>query len=255
MVKKHLSHAYMIIGPESNRRKKTVSSLSAALLCSEDTAPCGICRDCRKVSAGIHPDMIYIERQPKEKGVLHQNILVEQIRDVARDTAVAPNEARRKVYILPEADRMNQEAQNSLLKILEEPPSHVAFLLCTAAGDSLLPTVRSRCVRMDDSDRSDALFPLSDLAAGYLKAAVGDLADITMFCMLRTKLTREDTEAFLTEVSAALCDILCARRDNPGLSPQHLLALTALIDRAQDYTRRNVSPKQVFGMLAAETPR
>lgn len=256
MVKKHLSHAYMIVGPESEQRRKTVSSLSAALLCPEENAPCGLCRDCRKAYAGIHPDMIFIERLPKEKGVLHQNILVDQIRDVAKDAVVSPNEALRKIYILPEADRMNRDAQNALLKVLEEPPTHAAFLLCTAAGDALLPTVRSRCLRVDDFAREETLPPLSDLAAAYLEAAAsGDLADVTMFCMLRTKLSREDTDAFLVEVSAALCDILCARRKNPGLTQHHILTLTALMDKAQDYSRRNISPKQVFGMLAAETLR
>lgn len=256
MVKKHLSHAYMIVGPESKQRKSTVSSLCAALLCPEENAPCGVCRDCRKAYAGIHPDMIFIERLPKEKGVLHQNILVDQIRDVAKDAVVSPNEALRKIYILPEADRMNREAQNALLKVLEEPPQHTAFLLCTTAADSLLPTVRSRCIRVDDFAREETLPPLSDLAAAYLAAtASGNLADVTMFCMLRTKLSREDADAFLEEVSAALCDILCARRQNPGLTQHHILTLTALMNKAQDYLRRNISPKQVFGMLAAETLR
>lgn len=256
MVQKHLSHAYMIVGPESAQRKQTVAALAAALLCSEPNAPCGICRDCRKASAGIHPDMIFVERQPTEKGPLHQNLLVGQIRDVAKDAVVSPNEAIRKVYILPEADRMNTDAQNALLKVLEEPPGHAAFLLCTAAGDSLLPTVRSRCIRVDDFAREETLPPLSDLAAAYLDAAAsGNLADVTMFCMLRAKLSREDADTFVTEVHAALCDILCSRRKNPGLTQHHILTLTALMDRAQDYLRRNVSPKQVFGVLAAETLR
>lgn len=256
MAKKQLSHAYMIVGPESDQRKQTVTSLAAALLCPEPNAPCGICRDCRKAYAGIHPDMIFVERLPTEKGPLHQNLLVGQIRDVAKDAVVSPNEAIRKVYILPEADRMNTDAQNALLKVLEEPPGHTAFLLCTAAGDSLLPTVRSRCIRVDDFARGESLPPLSDLASAYLGAAAsGSLADVTMFCMLRTKLSREDTDAFIAEVSAALCDILCSRRKNPGLTQHHILTLTALMDRAQDYLRRNVSPKQVFGVLAAETLR
>lgn len=256
MVQKHLSHAYMIIGPEGEQQKKTISALAASLLCPKENAPCGTCRDCRKAYAGIHPDMIFVERQVKDKGVLHQNILVDQIRGIARDAVIAPNEAIRKVYILPEADRMNREAQNALLKILEEPPGHAAFLLCTTAGDALLPTVRSRCLRVDDFAREESLAPLSELAAAYLTAAVsGDTANVTMFCMLRAKLSREDADALLAEISAALCDILCGRRKDPGLTPHRILTLTALMDKAQDYLRRNISPKQVFGMLAAETLR
>lgn len=256
MGEKHLSHAYMIVGPESDARKRTVTELAAALLCAEANAPCGVCRNCRKVYAGIHPDMLVIERQPTDKGPLHQNLLVRQIRDMTADAVVAPNEARRKIYILPEADRMNTDGQNALLKALEEPPGHTAFLLCTTAGDALLPTVRSRCVRIDAQARETDLSPLSDLAAAYLEAAAGgSIADVTRFCMLRTKLSREDTDAFLEEIASALCDILCARRKNPGLTQQQLLNLTALMDKAQNYLRHNVSPKQVFGILAVETLR
>lgn len=253
---KRLSHAYMIVGPESERRDKAVTDLAAALLCREANAPCTRCRNCQKVYGGIHPDVIFIRRQPAEKGQLHREILVDQIRQMTTDAVVAPNEADRKVYILPEADRMNVPAQNALLKVLEEPPGHTSFLLCTTAADALLPTVRSRCVRVDDSVRETALSPLSELAKAYLNTvAAGNLADVTQFCMLRCKLTREETESLLAEISAALGDILCSRRTNPGLTREKIFHLSALMDRAQDYLRHNVSPKQIFGVLAAETLR
>lgn len=253
---KRLSHAYMIIGPEGARQTQAITDLTAALLCPAEAPPCTQCRDCRKVFSGVHPDMIFVDRQPGDKGQLHREILVDQIRGITADSVIAPNEAHRKVYILREADRMNIAAQNALLKALEEPPGHTCFILCAAAADALLPTVRSRCVRVDDHVRTQDLPPLSDLTAAYLDtAARGDLADVTMFCMLRTKLSREDTEAFLAEASGALCDMLCDRRPNPGLAQEHIFQLSALLDRAQDYLRHNVSPKQIFGLLAAETLR
>ena len=253
---KRLSHAYMIVGPEGERQAQAITDLAAALLCPAEEPPCAQCRDCRKVYAGIHPDMIFIERQPGDKGQLHREILVDQIRQITADAVVSPNEAIRKVYILREADRMNIAAQNALLKALEEPPRHTSFLLCTTAADTLLPTIRSRCVRVDDYARVQELPPLSELAKAYLDtAASGNLADMTMFCMLRTKLSREDTETLLAEIAAALCDILCLRRPNPGLSRELIFKLSALMDRAQDYLRHNVSPKQIFGLLAAETLR
>ena len=251
-----LSHAYMIVGPGGEPQARAITQLAAALLCPAEAPPCGHCRDCRKVYAGVHPDMIYIDRQPGEKGQLHREILVDQIRQITADAVVAPNEALRKVYIFREADRMNLPAQNALLKVLEEPPGHAAFILCTAAADALLPTVRSRCLRVDDYIRSQELSPLSALAKAFLAtAASGDSADMTMFCMLRAKLSREETEAFLEELSAALGDILCRRRPNPGLSHERIFQLSALTDRAQDYLRHNLSPKQIFGWLAAKSPR
>lgn len=246
----------MITGTDAARRKDTALRLAASLLCPEENAPCTRCRDCRKVFAGIHPDVISVERQPDTKGQLHRELLVDQIRDMTADAVIAPNEASRKVYILPEADRMNLPAQNALLKALEDPPGHACFLLCAAAADSLLPTVRSRCVRLDDTARTVTLAPLSPLTEAYLLAAAkGDIGEITLFCMLRGKLTREDTEQFLSETADALADILCSRRPDPGLTRDRIFHISALMDRAQDYLRHNLSPKQIFGVLAAETLR
>ncbi len=256
MAEKRLSHAYMIVGPDPAARQTAAEDLAAALLCREEAAPCGECRDCRKVYAGIHPDVIQIQRQPGDKGQLHREILVEQIRQATADAVIAPNEAARKVYIIPEADRLNPPAQNALLKALEDPPGHACFILCTAAADALLPTVRSRCVRVDNAHIAAEPSEPSALAREYIAlAAGGDAADMTMFCMLRAKLSREEAEELLEEIAAALADILCARRDNPGLSHEQIFKLTGLLEQARDYLRRNVSPKQVFGLLAAETLR
>lgn len=251
-----LSHAYMITGPDAARRKEAAVRMAAALLCPEAAAPCGHCRDCRKVFGGIHPDVILVARQNDAKGQLHRELLVDQIRHMTADAVIAPNEGSRKVYVLPEADRMNIPAQNALLKALEEPPGHASFLLCAAAADSLLPTVRSRCIRLEDAFREDTPAPLSPLTEAYLRAAAKrNPAEITMFCMLRGKLSREDTETFLSDTADALNDLLCARRSNPGLDRETIFHISALMDRAQNYLRHNLAPKQIFGVLAAETLR
>ena len=77
-MEQRLSHAYMLIGPDGEGREQSVKRLAASLLCTEANAPCGQCRDCRKVSAGIHPDMIVVERQTDDKGKLRQNLLVDE---------------------------------------------------------------------------------------------------------------------------------------------------------------------------------
>jgi hypothetical protein len=109
-------------------------------------------------------------------------------------------------------------------------------------------------VRLEASAHQETVEPLSDLAREYLAlAAQGDLAGVTMFCMLRTKLTREEAESFFQEVEGALCDILCGRRPDPGFDREHIMKLTTLVRQGMEYLGRNVSPKQVFGVLAAET--
>lgn len=253
MAEKRLSHAYLLIGPDGEARREAAVRLAAEILCGEADAPCGRCRTCRKVFAGIHPDVVTVERQPGDKGLLRREIVVDQIREITSDAVIMPNEADRKVYIIREADRMNTAAQNALLKALEDPPGHACFLLCAAAADALLPTVRSRCVRLDDSPRVDELPELTELCRAFLElAAAGDRAGMVRFCLMRTKLERDEADGLLEEFGNALGDILCARREDPGIGTEAILRMTDMLQQGREYLRRNVSPRQVFGLLAAE---
>lgn len=256
MAEKRLSHAYMLVGSDGAERDERTTHLAAELLCEAENAPCGRCAHCRKVFAGIHPDVIRVERTAGDKGQVRRDILVDQIRSVTSDAVIAPNEARRKVYIIREADRLNTAAQNALLKALEEPPAWVSFILCTTAADALLPTVQSRCVRLDETVRELAIPELSDFAREYIHLlASGDAADMALFCMLRGRLSGEDADALLDELISALCDILCGRRPNSGLNAQEIFRQSSLLEQGREYLRHNVSPKQVFGVLAAEALR
>lgn len=256
MVEKRLSHAYMLVGSDGAERDERAAHLAAELLCEAENAPCGECANCRKVFAGIHPDVIRVERTAGDKGQIRRDILVDQIRSVTADAVIAPNEARRKVYIIREADRLNTAAQNALLKVLEEPPARVSFILCTSAADALLPTVQSRCVRMDETVRDMVIPELSDFAREYIRLmASGDPADMTLFCMLRGRLSGEDADALLDELISALCDMLCGRRPDLGLGAKEIFRQSSLLEQGREYLRHNVSPKQVFGVLAAEALR
>lgn len=256
MTEKRLSHAYMLLGPEGPSRDEAARRLAAALVCPAREPPCGVCRDCRKALEGVHPDVIWVERQRTDKA-LRSQILVGQIRAMTADAALAPNEAARKVYVVAQADRMNDQAQNALLKALEDPPGHACFILCAAAADALLPTVRSRCVRVgEQTARQESQSGVSELARAYLEAAAGgDMAQMALCCMSRAGLTREETEAFAGQVKDAVCAILCGRAADPGLDLARLRHIAALMDKTEDYLRHNVQPKQIFGLLAAETLR
>jgi len=253
MTEKRLSHAYMLVGPDTPERQNEAVRMAATLLCRETDAPCGKCRDCRKVFSGTHPDVILVERGVTEKGQQRREILVDQVREITTDAVVAPNEAERKVYIIREADKLNTSAQNALLKALEDPPGHACFILCTTASDALLPTVRSRCVRIDEEKREEPAVPMSEAAKQFLVLyGKGDSAEMTRFCFLRSRLEREDADAFLEELVNALCDISCSRLTMPGIDTEKALRLNALLEQARDYLRHNVSAKQVFGLLAAD---
>jgi len=103
---------------------------------------CGTCAACSRIARGVHPDVLVVE--PGDSG----NIKMEPIRDAIDRTGFKPFEGRRRVVIIDEADALVPGAQNALLKTLEEPPPSSIFILVTARPDSLLPTVRSRCIRL-----------------------------------------------------------------------------------------------------------
>lgn len=136
-----LSHAYLLLGPQGEDRRKAAVTLAAAYLCTGGgKAPCGHCPACRKVFEGVHPDVTTLALEDDKK-----EIRVEQVRRLRADAYVLPNEAKGKVYIIDPADAMNGSSQNALLKVLEDGPAYAAFLLLAETEGALLPTIRSRC--------------------------------------------------------------------------------------------------------------
>jgi DNA polymerase-3 subunit delta' len=134
-------HAYLFAGPAGTGRSETARAFSRALQCDgyqEDS--CGSCGPCRKVSADVHPDVRWV--RPLEGKT---TIGIDQVREVRREAAYGPHEGRWKVFVFCPADAMLAEAQNSLLKLLEEPPERVVFVLVAESPQALLPTVVSRC--------------------------------------------------------------------------------------------------------------
>ena len=132
-----LSHCYTLCGPEGSGRRTLARLLAAAMQCTGDPVPCGVCPGCRKVLSGLHPDVITCVDEK------HKLFGVDAARSVSADAILKPNEGRGKVYIFPQ--ELNPAAQNALLKLIEEPPPYAAFLFLVQSADRLLPTVRSRC--------------------------------------------------------------------------------------------------------------
>ena len=119
-----LSQSYIIAAPSADDCDAQAARLAARAVCSgAEPKPCGKCRDCRKAAAGIHPDIIDVRRMTDDKGRPKREIMVDQVRAMAADASILPNEAERKVYVIHEAELMNESAQNAALKLLEEPPA------------------------------------------------------------------------------------------------------------------------------------
>ena len=251
-----LPHACLISAPTQEACLKKARELAAAAVCSsEGTKPCGVCRDCRKAQANIHPDVITLSRLTDDKGKQKQNITVDQIRALSADALILPNEAGRKVYILEEAETMNPAAQNAALKLLEEPPAGVVFLLCTTKPMLLLETVRSRCALLKLSGESvpGAAEDAAELAAAYLKAVNSrDPAQIFRWCARNENLDPQAMAAFLEALRTRLTDMLCRREKSGRLCAAELMALCALSDRCTRYLKVNTNVKQLFGLLAVD---
>ncbi|MFH1032447.1 MAG: DNA polymerase III subunit delta' [Chloroflexota bacterium] len=145
-----LAHAYLLLGLPHVGKMTLALNLAQALNCESAEPPCGVCPSCQKVELGKHTDVQVIGLVPgKESEKLQTEISIEQIRDMQHSANLPPFEGRYKVFIIDGAELMSIEAANSLLKILEEPPAKVVFILLTT-NQSLLPvTIVSRCQRVE----------------------------------------------------------------------------------------------------------
>ena len=252
---KHLSHAYIVSSAAAQVRDEIATELAQALVCTGGgETPCRACRDCRKAVAGIHPDVITIDRQADENGKSEKEIYVDQVRAVVRDAYVLPNEAPRKVYIFKDADTMNANAQNAALKLLEEPPASAAFILCAANTAMLLPTVRSRCVEIHRNADEDALPGESvELAGDFINAAAsGDGSKILKWCVANEGMELAAARNFVDAAIEKVNDMLCLREDARDMDRARLMHLMRLFLKCRDYLGANTGVKHVFGLLAVD---
>jgi DNA polymerase III delta' subunit len=147
-------HAILIIGPPAVGKTTLADDLAAGLLCLATNSadrPCRVCRGCRLVAAGNHPDLHRLGPEgPGGQVVIGESgrPAVRGVRNLVAELAYLPVEGGHRVAIVEHAERMNEDAQNALLKTLEEPGGDVTLILCADEEDRLLPTVRSRCVRL-----------------------------------------------------------------------------------------------------------
>lgn len=160
-----LSHAYIIEGDAGCGKRTLAKLICAADSCGENEPPCMECINCSKIERGQSPDVIVVE--PEKDRV---QITVDVIRRVCEDASFAPNDLAKKYFIIPNAGAMNEQAQNALLKTLEEPPQHVMFLLLCENSDELLSTIRSRAPILRVQALSDELVSQQLLANADAKA-------------------------------------------------------------------------------------
>lgn len=141
-----VSHAYIFNGEKGAGKRMLATAFATTLQCTDRDGcnPCGKCHSCRQAKSGNHPDIIYVQHEKPA------SIGVEDVRgQLAGDVQIRPYNGKYKIYIIEDAEKMTVQAQNAILKTIEEPPEYAVILLLTVNDQALLDTIRSRCVTLN----------------------------------------------------------------------------------------------------------
>jgi DNA polymerase III delta' subunit len=247
MVSGSVPHAVLLVGPASSGKTTLAMDLAAALMCVDPDGaarPCRHCRGCRLMASGNHPDLHRLAPDgPGGQVRIGKATDAEPgtIRNLIGELALLPIEGGARVAIVEQAHRINDDAQNALLKMLEEPPPRVTIILCADEEECLLPTVRSRCVRVR----------LGPVAGREIERWLGDLgvadapsaarfARLAAGCPgLALAYARAPEAARLRgEISRGLLDLLAAGRHERLTSVRTLMSSAAALDAALDEGRK-----------------
>ncbi len=243
-----LSHAYIVAGQDASEGRRLAGILAAALMCDGGAAPCGTCRQCKKLERGSHPDLVGLDREGGE-------IKASDVRALGDICALVPNEASRRVVSVYDAQNMNTFAQNALLSLLEEAPLSNAFVLVCDRADALLQTVRSRCVTLRLQDVRGGEEGAPDENADRLFEAVssGDELRILEACIPLEGLGRDGIsltlgrlqERFFAELSGGVRE-----GTGPYRGAGKTAALIGCIEKIRGYCEFNAGAAQLSGLLA-----
>lgn len=186
LLKKHIirnttRQAYLITGPQGIGRRTLALRFAQALNCLNPPAvgeSCGKCRTCKGIQKEEQADLTIVRRNPERT-----RILIEQVRDLQHTLALAPYESNTRVALLVNFPEATEDAQNALLKVLEEPPDRVILILTADSAESMLPTISSRCeqIRLRPMKPADLAKALQGLE-GIGTASAADLAHISGGC-------------------------------------------------------------------------
>lgn len=220
-----LSHAILIDGGTPSEREDAAWQTAQAILCGGHTKPCGACASCIKAAARSHPDILVYSG-----GTTYGSFKVDVVRDIRAQASVLPNESEYKVFLLLSCETMQPPAQNALLKILEEPPYFVRFVLCCSTQRAMLDTILSRATVYSAADTAaqddDNMAQARQLAQSILR----DVAAQDEAQLLRTTAVYEKNKDLFRLTCNALASVTA-----------DVLVSSACAEKTDDFTEEIIS--------------
>ena len=252
-----LGHAVVLSG--QGDLEAAARFTAAAMQCQGADRPCGECPACRKVLKGVHPDVTVVQ-DPE-----HKNIAVDILRDTVADAYNLPNEGNRKVFVFPDCGALDPKAQNVLLKVVEDGPSHAAFLFCAVNSAVLLPTIRSRTVEWKLSPPQEEAEESDERAEELARLlCAGRAAELAAFCagLENSKVSREALQGLLSGARDLLAEGLAvscgmdgaplARELARSMGRGRMAAAADVLGRLIRQCNYNVGVGHLAGALAVE---
>ncbi len=243
-----LAHAYLFVGPDGIGKRRFAQTLAQARFCPrhtpQDLEPCGACPDCKQVLVGTHPDLIQAGR-PEDK----HDLPIAVVRQLIAELGLRPVRGRGKVAILDDADLLNAEAANALLKTLEEPPPDAILILVGTSAELQMETILSRCrvVRFEPLANDDVAAILIQRGQAESPEQAHDLASRSEGSVGRALgLADSDLQVFRRQLIDALTDL-------KGPDPSRIAA--DLEAHIKDSGKESVAQRARAGLLFGELAR
>lgn len=196
---RRIPHSIMIEGECADSNLLLAQYIACAAVCDGDDAPCGTCSNCHLAEVGSHPDISYIGALEGKKF-----LSVAQIRELRADTFIKAHQAAHRVFIIENAHQMNEQAQNALLKVLEEPPKNVVFILLVPSKTMLLDTIISRCVLLSAFNTKSENSEHLDMANKFIDLLLSGSEYDMLKLLSPLEKSRADAEDFFNVLSVCV---------------------------------------------------
>ena len=252
-------HSSLLVGTDEEKLFSVAREIAAALVCGEQDAPCGNCPNCLKSAKNVHPDIKTVS--PKER---RKSVNMDECREMIMDSYVLPNEAERKIYIITSAQTLDEKVQNAMLKILEEPPQYVYFILLCTNPSAMLGTVMSRVsvfavgneTENDDEQASSVALDIIDALSSVNEI---DLIRATVPLDRDRQLVKKTMESFKGFVNISLRARQGFGEDKTDMSSrftgEELMKLNSVADEIIAACDRNANEKLLITLISASLRR